>query len=132
MSTKSLGCCHTTKPITNYQNIQLITLLHEEKVGKTQKAQKVKCGRHFRKGCEFCKFSQPLQIFAALANFRNHCVFGKVVRKFTTLANLARLLLLIFCFCFRLLLAYKALNYNCALHALSSIPTFRYIYIYSL
>ena len=31
------GLFHTTKLITNYQNIQLITLLHEDKLGRNKK-----------------------------------------------------------------------------------------------
>ena len=38
---------HNTKPIKNYQNIQLITLLHEDKLGKN-KNKKIKDCR----GCD--------------------------------------------------------------------------------
>ena len=31
------GLFYNTKPITNYQNLQLITLLHEKKEGKNKK-----------------------------------------------------------------------------------------------
>ena len=30
------GLFHTTKPITNYQNIQLIIILHEDKLGRNK------------------------------------------------------------------------------------------------
>ena len=46
---------YNTKPITNFQNLQLITLLHEEKVKKKIKNPKVKAGRfggNFAGGCE--------------------------------------------------------------------------------
>ena len=100
LSTKFLGITYHLKINTNYQKIQNKTLLHREKVGKTQKAQKFKCGRHFRR---------DLQNFSGVAKICNPCEFGKV-------ASTVLLLLL--------LLASEALNYNYALHALSSIPTF--------
>ena len=53
------GLFSNTKPLTNYKNLQLITLLHEEKVGKI-KNQKVKVGRFVgvAKICSPCKISQ--------------------------------------------------------------------------
>ena len=71
------GLFYNTKPLTNYQKVQLITLLHEDKLGKNQKSK-----------------SQSLQtnlvgvakIFATLAKF------SQGLRIFATPAKLARLL----------------------------------------
>ena len=51
---------YNTKPLTNYQKLQLITLLHEDKLGKIQKS---KC--------------QSLLInFVGVAKIRNPCAIG--------------------------------------------------------
>ena len=48
---------YNPKPLTNYQNLQLITLLHEDKWEKI-KIKKLKFVNKFRRGCEN---SQPLR-----------------------------------------------------------------------
>ena len=84
------GLFYNTKPLTNYQNLQLITLLHEEKVEKI-KNKKLNARRflgNFARGCEISQGfgnSQPLQNFT-LRNFAGQ-------PKFATLANLTSLAL---------------------------------------
>ena len=58
---------YTIKPIINYQTIQLVTLLNEDKLVRITKIQKVKVATNFRKFYENLQ-GRP-QKFATLANF---------------------------------------------------------------